>query len=117
MTVPTKSVVVDQAYQLGYDELQAIVKNCGGWIRSSGGDEGETAKVWHDDTEYLFKDRGLIDFLYAVKDNANESLYAAVDLCEYIEKSAKQPASVFVRDAIVARAAEFKARIKGAESK
>jgi hypothetical protein len=106
-------IVVDQAYQLDYTTLTDIAKRCGGWMRSSGGAEGESAEAWVDDKAYVFSGRGLVDFLYAVKDNQNETLYAVKDLLDYIEKSAKQPASVFVRDAIVARAAEVKAKIEG----
>lgn len=115
MTRPTNRVVVDEAYQLGYDELSAIAKGCGGWLRSSSKTEGDSAEAWFEDTEYVFKGRGLTDFLYAVKDAHVQSLYAAVDLCDYIEKSAKQPPSVFVRDAILARARELKAQIQGTD--
>jgi hypothetical protein len=41
MTVPTKSVLVKDAYQLDYALLREIAATCGGWIRSSGGPEGE----------------------------------------------------------------------------
>jgi hypothetical protein len=107
------TVVVDEAYQLTYDEMRDVAKRCGGWLRASGGEHGETAEVVVDGNRYEFRGRGLIDFLYAVKENANQSLYAAVDLCDYIAASEKQPASVFVRDAIAARARDLRRQIKG----
>jgi hypothetical protein len=114
MTEQTRErIVVDQAYQLDYATMKDVAERCGGWIRSSGAEGGETAEVWVDNKTYVFSERGLVDFLYAIKDKQTEYLYAAIDLCEYIEKSEKQPASVFVRDAITARARELKAKIKG----
>lgn len=108
-----EQIVVDQAYQLDYKTMSDIARRSGGWMRSSGGGQGETAEVWVDDKTYVFRDRGLVDFLYAIKDAHVEQLYAAIDLCDYIEKSEKQPASVFVRDAIAARSRELKQKIEG----
>lgn len=109
---PSKTVRVPDRHALDYSLRRKIAEECGGWI-SSGGPEGETATVWHGDTEYVFSGEGLIGFLGAVKDVHVDKLYAAVDLCDYIAQSAKTPPSVFVRDAIVGRAAALKTQIQG----
>lgn len=100
------------AYEIDYSTLREIVRSCGGWFRGSGGPEGDTIEVWHDDTRLTFKDRALVRFLEAVKDHHMDLLYATKDLLDYIEQAAKQPPSVFVRDAIVGRARELKAKIE-----
>lgn len=111
-TRPSRTEIVDQAYQLDFDRMRAIVAGCGGWLRSSGGEHGDEAQVWFEDVEYIFRGRGLVEFLYAVKDHAQEVSYEAKDLVEYILQAEKQPASVFVRDAIVARAKSLKAKFE-----
>lgn len=94
--------------------MDAIAKECGGWLRSSSMANGESAEVWiGDDKTYVFSGEGLIKFLYAVKGKQTEQLDAAVELCQYIAGSAKTLPSVFVRDAIVGRAAALLAKIKG----
>lgn len=112
MTRPEKRVVVDEAFALDYSKRREIAEQAGGWIRSSG-PEGESATVWHGDTEYVFTGRGLIEFMYAVKDVNVAQLREALAFCEYVEKAATQPPSVYVRDAIVTRAKSLKALISG----
>jgi ectoine hydroxylase-related dioxygenase (phytanoyl-CoA dioxygenase family) len=110
MAKPSTTRQIAQAHELDYTLLRAMTSQ--GWIRSSG-PEGDTATVWHEDVEYVFSGRGLVDFLYAVKDSQTDKLYAVEDLLDYIEKSAKVAPSVFVRDAVVSRAAELRAKMRG----
>lgn len=107
-----EKIVVDGAFQLDYDTMKGIAERCRGWLRTSGGTSDE-AEVWIDDKTYVFKDRGLVEFLYYIKAKHVGQLHEAIHLCEYIAKSAQTPPSVFVRDAIVARAAALKALIEG----
>lgn len=115
MTRPATTKVIDQPYELDYKLKRQIAEECGGFIRT-GSRDGATAEVWHGDTEYVFKGEGLIEFLFALKDSHVNLLYAALDLCDYIEDSRKQPPSKFVRDAIAARAGELRAAIKREDS-
>jgi len=92
--------------EIDYTLLRKIASECGGFVRSSG-PGGTSAEVWHDDKVYVFTGEGLIEFLFALKDYMVDRLYKARDLCEYIAKSKTTPPSVFVRDAIAAKAAEL----------
>lgn len=110
--VPTKKQIVEDRNTLDWDTLDEIVKSCGGFMRGSNS-EGEWIELRHGDTEYTFKGEGLIRFLFRLKDHLNGHAYAALDLCDYIEDSTKQPPSKFVRDAVASRADELRRRIKG----
>lgn len=114
MAEPSKQIIFDGAEHPEYDLLRDIVSGTGGWMRSSGGEFGESITTAYNDTEYIFRGRAVIDFLYAKKNFANKGLEAALALIAYIEDSAKQPPSKFTRDAIVLKARETQAVIREA---
>lgn len=93
---------------LDYKEINKIVDGLTGFMRISS-KEGTSIEIFHSEeggsiTEYQISGEALIDFLLALKDKHVDQLFATIDFCEYVKKSAHQPPSVFVRDAIVTKA-------------
>lgn len=109
MTKPSKQLIVDGGdTRLDYKTLNGVVRRMAGFIRSSGL-EGNTAEVWdeHTDTVYIFEQRGMEDFLFAVKDWQMEKIYGAKDFAEYALRAAEAEPSEFVSAAIKAKAQSF----------
>lgn len=101
MTRPSKKEHVTDGRALTYNKWHEIAHHCAGYVGS-----GNTAEVWHGDTEYLFEGEGYTRFLEALKDDMKERLYKSRDFCNYVIGAAQQPPSRFVIDALVAKAQE-----------